>query len=84
MSPDNDVQSAVERAVSVLKEEHSLTVGALEEELNAVQEYHTELRKQLKECCEQGEQFLKYRLLFSCHGYRIDFSYLVTIFAFIV
>ncbi|KAL5272569.1 hypothetical protein ACHWQZ_G000689 [Mnemiopsis leidyi] len=61
VSPDNDVQSAVERAVSVLKEEHSSTVGALEEELNAVQEYHTELRKQLKECCEQVEQFLKYR-----------------------
>ncbi|XP_063692012.1 spindle assembly abnormal protein 7-like [Bolinopsis microptera] len=61
VSPDNDVQSAVENAVSALREEHNTAISALEDELNAVQEYHSELRKQLKECCDQCDQFVKYR-----------------------
>jgi hypothetical protein len=61
VSPDNDVQSAVEKAVAAVREEHGSAVSALEEELNAVQEYHTELRKQLKDCCDQCDQFVKYR-----------------------
>ena len=47
--------------LSALREEHDVTREALEAEVRRVRAYHAELADQLHECCEQCDQFTKYR-----------------------